>query len=80
MDDNGQRTVTCLVVQMYEVIWEEGHVYGNVDELDPTNNMVMHLLNHQQLPMVIVFMDAGKEPYTVLALLNLSTRTTLEQS
>ena len=45
---------------MYEVIWEEGHVYGNVDELDPTNNMVMHLLNHQQLPMVIVFMEAGE--------------------
>ena len=23
--------------EMYEVQWEEGHVYGNVDELDPTN-------------------------------------------
>ena len=45
---------------MYEVIWEEGHVYGNVDELDPTNNMVMQGLNRQQLPMVIVFMEAGE--------------------
>ena len=34
--------------EIYEVIWSEGHVYGNVDELDPTNHMVMHLLQHQQ--------------------------------
>ncbi len=23
--------------EMYEVQWDDGHVYGNVDELDPTN-------------------------------------------
>ena len=23
--------------EMYEVQWDDGHVYGNVDELDPSN-------------------------------------------
>jgi hypothetical protein len=41
--------------EMYEVQWEEGHVYGNVDELDPTNGMVMRLLQYQKLPTVFVW-------------------------
>lgn len=29
--------------EVYEVQWEDGHVYGNVDELDPTNGETKHL-------------------------------------
>lgn len=30
--------------ELYEVQWGEGHVYGNVDELDPTNGETTHAL------------------------------------
>ena len=41
--------------------WAEGHVFGNVDELDLSNRMVVHMLQYVKMPIVVVFVEAGDD-------------------
>ena len=47
--------------ELYAVEWAEGHVFGNVDELDLSNRMVVHMLQYVKMPIVVVFVEAGED-------------------
>jgi hypothetical protein len=49
---------------LYAVWWGEGHMYGNIDELDLENPVVAHLWQNAHrypVPMAIVFVEVGHD-------------------